>query len=314
MEYKIRQIVALHQQGKRKYNEDFHVPEPGKINREHRLFMVCDGVGGATKGDQASQLVCRSFSDYMNQRNQVFQSKELLTEALRYSEQQMDKHIARHPECEGMATTLTYLSLSQFGVVIAWAGDSRVYQIRNNQIIQKTKDHSLVNSLIAHGEITAEEAKTHPKRNVILRAVTGSQNPTKIDVIHTDDVMPEDYFLLCTDGILEAVSDEDLTNILSTSSSLEETKRQINQLCQEKSNDNYTMILLQLSDVLISDLTAATGSKHLEKTISIKKESTKVVHSRRSTLFSLRNLVIIGILILFLAGSCCLLNPSLMSK
>lgn len=255
MEYKLRNVVTLHQQGKRSYNEDFLFPEPGEISVRDRLFMVCDGVGGSVQGDQASRLVSKHFSNYMLRFGHEPHTRELLTAALRHTEQELENYIQAHPDVKGTATTLTFLSLTEFGVTIAWAGDSRVYHIRNNRILYRTKDHSLVNALIDHGEITEEEARVHPKRNTILRAVTGREEPTRIDVYQTDDVAAGDYFLLCSDGILEAVSDSNLLALLQQESSLEAVCTQIDWLCEKASNDNYTMILLQLENVVVTDLT-----------------------------------------------------------
>ena len=97
----------------------------------------------------------------------------MLNSILLRTELELDKIVAKNPEYKGMATTLTYLHLSPEGAIIAWAGDSRVYHIRDGKILFKTEDHSLVNQLVQAGQITEEEAAHHPQKNVILRAVIG---------------------------------------------------------------------------------------------------------------------------------------------
>ena len=281
MKITIADIVTLHQQGKRKYNEDYLFPVETDISKEDKLFIVCDGVGGNVKGDQASRLVCKHFSSYMLPLFNAVQTKGLLTKALRSTEQIMSNHILDHPETSGMATTLTYLALSKYGATIAWIGDSRVYHFRKKTIINQTEDHSLVNRLVKHGELTEAEARVHPKKNVILRAISGIEEPTKIDVLQIHDIEPGDYFLLCTDGVTEAISDPELSKLIGNSTSLSEAKNKIYDLCASNSKDNFTMILLQIGKVEINNPTLyprdsskpALKSRKPEKKQAIKNSS-----------------------------------------
>ena len=102
-----------------------------------------------------------------------------------------------------MATTLTMVSVGASGITLAHIGDSRIYQFRQGEIIYQTEDHSLVNSLVKLGKISKEEALTHPQKNVIIRAIQGSEHPTEADVVLLKDIQAGDYFFMCTDGVLE---------------------------------------------------------------------------------------------------------------
>lgn len=254
MAINIQQFVFLHQVGKRKNNEDNIFPFLGEVQlATNRLFMVCDGVGGANKGEIASLMVCKGMEQYFAQHPPQNVDAAYLTHALRFVEAQMSQYIAQHPECTGMATTLTllYLDDAQNKATIAWCGDSRVYQVRRDQILYVTSDHSLVNELIKRGEISAQEAHTHPQRNVILRAISGSESPTKIDVYETTDLQAGDYFWLCTDGILEAINNDDIITTLlgNTEIDLDSCRQLVQEMCEMSSNDNYSLYLLQLGNI-----------------------------------------------------------------
>ncbi|MCB0644940.1 MAG: serine/threonine-protein phosphatase, partial [Phaeodactylibacter sp.] len=259
LSYRILEPVWLNEQGIRDYSEDYIYPDQkAGISDQVRQFLVCDGVGGSTRGDQASKFVCSMFPVKVNDKLEqaidsdfIPQNQErLLNKALYEVEMDMDAFSEQHPAYRGMATTLTYLNLSKNGAVVAWAGDSRVYQIRNGQVKQRTSDHSLVNELIKRGEITEEQARTHPRKNVILRAISGSSSATKLDVDIWQDVQKGDVFFLCTDGILEAFeSDHQLAELLSSGMTLDMIRDRIDALCKEHSRDNYSMYLIKVQDV-----------------------------------------------------------------
>lgn len=257
MQYRISPPVYIHEQGVRPYSEDYLYPEPGKATEKSRLFMVCDGVGGSVRGDQASREVCKHFAEYVLQNqsslgekaNDVAAWEVFLNEALKYTEAQMDLFTQANPECRGMASTLTFLYLSPQGAVVAWAGDSRVYLVRDGEKVFRTSDHSLVYELYRRGEITEAEMATHPRKNVILRAVSGRGNPTKVDVALIQDLRPGDRFLMCSDGVVDGIPESDLLDLLATDRSLGEISDEIAQLCSQHSRDNYTHYLLQLEEV-----------------------------------------------------------------
>src|SRR5690606_15318092 len=99
-------------------------------------------------------------------------------------------------------------------------------------------DHSFVNELVASGFLTPEEAKTHPKRNQITRAIQGSEHPTYIDVHTVESIQEEDYFLLCSDGILEAIDEDFIQRNFLKENNLEQLKGRILEICRELSSDN----------------------------------------------------------------------------
>lgn len=253
----INQPYALNEIGGRSNNEDSIYPPKGEVGIDDNLFLVCDGVGGNDKGEVASQLVCEAFSFYFNEKpldDQTLFDKEFVTGALEYAQGKIDDYLMEHPEAQGMGTTLTLLHLNSQGATIAHVGDSRVYQLRDGKIIFKTDDHSLVNQLVKDGMLTEEEALTHPKKNIITRAIQGnSVKPTVPDVFVQNDVQKGDYFFLCTDGILEQITDSTLEQIIAADTTDEEKINEIDLRCKGKTRDNYSCYMVPIKDVITDE-------------------------------------------------------------
>ena len=244
--------VGFTRQGRRDNNEDYVVPAADKATPADRLFVVCDGVGGAQRGDLASLLAGQTIAAYARSHPEAAVDSSFIRSALLAVEEAFDRAIAdeREVSLAGMSTTLTLLSLHDRGVTIAHIGDSRVYHIRNGKVLHQTDDHSLVNELVRAGQITPDEAANHPRRNVITRAIQGSTNPTQATVYVTQDLAPDDYFFLCTDGVLECISNDDLTYTLLSHTLTDRQKvESILDCCAEQSRDNYSGYLVRVAEV-----------------------------------------------------------------
>jgi protein phosphatase len=250
MDITIERPFAVTEKGKRNNNEDFIYPLSESAHSGQRFFMVCDGVGGAEKGEIASALVCESFHSFFNT---FFEeddpSEEFITRAVRYAESCFDEYIVLHPEANKMATTLTFLYIGTSGITIAHIGDSRIYQLREGKIIRATEDHSLVNSWVQLGKITKKEALRHPQKNVITRAIMGSEQPTYADVELITDIQPGDYFFMCTDGVSDCFTDEQLETVFSYGVCAESIKNTIVQGCADEARDNFSFYILPVQSV-----------------------------------------------------------------
>jgi|GEM_PF-1310976 len=243
----------LNELGKRRNNEDaFYYTD--------NLFIVCDGVGGANKGEVASHLASEKMAEFIeNEANQVV-NDEFCEKAIRFIEAAFDGQIENKAECAGMGTTLVALYLTDKAYVI-WAGDSPLYQFRDGKIIYKTKDHSLVQKMVDEGEITDEQALTHKQKNIILRAINGSTNPTNFEFAVLDDVKEGDLFLLCTDGINDGLSNEKIEQIVTLADGdTHFIVEQLNAYCTKNSNDNYTCIVTKIDKVEPPPSAALKGS------------------------------------------------------
>lgn len=252
MRIKIYQPLAIHELGKRANLEDSIYPIDGKATENDRLFLLCDGMGGHEHGEVASQSICKSLSSFLLQHAVTSEGLEdkLLSDALAYAYEELDK-LAIAGDTRQMGTTLTLLYFHSNGCTAAHIGDSRIYHLRpsSHTILYKSRDHSLVYDLYQAGELTYEEMKTFPQKNVITRAmIAGDRNHPKPDVIHISDIQPGDYFYICSDGMLEQMEDEELLDVFSANVRDEE-KRQM--LISETSDnkDNHSAYIVHIKEV-----------------------------------------------------------------
>ncbi|MDR1455237.1 MAG: protein phosphatase 2C domain-containing protein [Tannerella sp.] len=240
---------AISERGGRLNNEDSIYPLSELADSEQKLFIVCDGVGGAEKGEIASSLACESLQTFFATFLEGDPTKELITKAVQYTEVRFDEYVSQHPEAKGMATTMTLVYVGESGIIIAHIGDSRVYQFRDGQAIFQTEDHSLVNSLVKLGKITADEAERHPQKNVITRAIQGTDSPVDAEIKLLTDIHPGDYFLMCTDGVTDCIRQETLSAVFLQAASTESIKNIIVESCSVKARDNYSFYLIHIQDV-----------------------------------------------------------------
>lgn len=244
--------------GARDNQEDSLFPAFGKLSENDRLFIVCDGMGGHSDGEVASKTVCETMSDYI-MKNVADQEGEFtdddFKDALNAAYLGLD---AKDNGAEKkMGTTLTFLKLHSQGATIAHIGDSRVYHIRpgkdknDTQILFQTLDHSLVNDLVKIGEMTPEEAKTSRQKNIITRAMQpNGEHRHRADIYHTVDIKPGDYFMLCSDGILEQMEDDNIKFIFSEKAGDDENKVDMIINLTENNRDNHTAIIVRITDVI----------------------------------------------------------------
>ncbi len=249
---KIYKPSYLNELGSRSNNEDAIFPYSPSL--EDRLFIVCDGVGGQDKGEIASKLICNYFPEYFSKRKIDIYNKGFLESGLQFVENEIKNQIKSHSEYSGMASTLSLLFLSQEDdkALIGWVGDSRVYHIRNGRILFQTKDHSEVQSLVDMGEISEQEAEDHPRKNIITRAISGVK-PTRIDQKIIDDIKPNDFFLLCTDGILENLNKAVIKKLFVKENKPEEIKSLILDNALNNTKDNFSMYLIKIKEVAIKN-------------------------------------------------------------
>ena len=178
----------------------------------HTICVVCDGMGGAAAGEVASSIAVKAFLQNMQSVLTPDVSVEQLQEMASYSISLANKAIreyaAQHEECLGMGTTLVSVITKNGSAVVSNVGDSRAYHICNEDIVRITKDHSLVESMVERGDITEEEARRHPNRNLITRALGPDANAVCDSYITKWN--PGEFILLCTDGLVDTVTDQEI--------------------------------------------------------------------------------------------------------
>ena len=187
--------------------------EDALIVIEPDTFVVADGMGGASAGEVASQMLTDTVKNFLANNPKPWDEK-ILAQSI-YSANTKILNAARQNEnYRGMGTTATILSLDGYHAYFAHVGDSRLYLLRNGNFRQMTEDHSYVETLVRRGELTEEEARVHPMKNVLTQAVGA------IDTLHINmsnfPVQSGDTFLLCTDGLTNMVEDATIAEILQT--------------------------------------------------------------------------------------------------
>lgn len=268
MKISIHQPVGFNEAGGRANNEDSIYPLAGTATVSDRLFLVCDGVGGEHKGEVASFLACKCISEFFAQKGGLPVTAELVGKALDVTREAFIETEKDDPETAGMATTMTLLHLDEVGVALAHLGDSRIYHIRNGKVIFQTKDHKWVNELVQSGVITPEQASQHPQRNVITKVITASRSDEP-DFLRITDLQADDYFFMCSDGVLEQLYDELLEYHLRDNPDNHpepaEILEAIRNECAHKTSDNFSAYLIKIESVNEVKMAKATVA---EKTVA----------------------------------------------
>lgn len=239
------QICTINEIGKKPNQEDSLF-----CSDEGRIFLICDGMGGHEHGEVASSIVSETVGSMTAESNSKTTKamKASFENALAKAYEILDKTDSSESE-RRMGTTLTFLAMCDDGFLVAHIGDSRVYQLRRGLgVVFQTRDHSLVNDLIASGDITKEEARIHPQRNVITRAIQPHQeNPARASYKVLTDIREGDVLMLCSDGIVEQIDNEELENILLNKGSLAERCEALKNECkQRETRDNHSCVLIEI--------------------------------------------------------------------
>ena len=243
----LTEIYYLHEIGGKKNNEDYIWPVPGTASPDDKIFIVCDGVGGSENGEIASKIVAQSVGTTLLKTPTLEIGTPLINQLLSDARQKLIDYARLHQLSTNMATTFSLLIFINEKAFVSWCGDSRVYHIRNGEILFKTDDHSLVSSLVKSGEITQEEAQSHPQKNLLLKAVNADEADPIADGHWIDEVLDGDYFMLCTDGLLENIGDRDIKFLLQQNDRGSiDLVQSIQKFCYGKTRDNYSMYLVKV--------------------------------------------------------------------
>jgi serine/threonine protein phosphatase PrpC len=226
----------------RKNNEDSFA-----VDIEAGFCTVADGMGGAAAGEIASSIFVETAAEIFSPHGSFSEEQRVgqMQKTFTLANQRILDHIQSNPDHKGMGCTAELLAITDAGFVLGHMGDSRTYRLRNSQLKQITKDHSLVQDQLDQGIITPEQAAKHLQRNVILRAVGTTQNPS-LDLIR-GRTYPGDRFLLCSDGLTDMVSDEIIFETLTGYPDLSEAIDVLIGLAKDGGGkDNITVVLLQI--------------------------------------------------------------------
>ena len=221
----------------RSINEDSILAKP-----EANLWAIADGMGGYEAGDVASSLIVKTLDQLTNR-----ESLSEIVNAVEDSLMDVNYRIQEYADImlDGRMLGSTVVSLVIRGRVGAciWAGDSRLYRYRNNQLQQLSRDHSHVEELMSMGHITAEEAANHPDSNVITRAV-GAHEELYLD-LNVFNLQVGDTLLLCSDGLYNAVKQDDIILTLSLPTAETIVKKLIARALENGASDNVSVIIVK---------------------------------------------------------------------
>ena len=222
------------------------------------LFVVADGMGGHAGGEQASALAIDSVETFMLETFKWFfqfkgkEEDKLLAEfhsALGQANARVLAEAAEHPELRGMGTTLTLAYSLNDALFVAHVGDSRCYLCRHRIIHRLTRDHTLVEDMVRHGALSAAEADKHCWRHVITNAVGGNDPEVKVEV-HKVHLEAGDAVLLCSDGLTNMLTDEEIAQILETEVDPEQACRLLVARANENGGkDNITVVLARYESI-----------------------------------------------------------------
>ena len=227
---------------KRKINQDSIFASDKPVGNLPNLYIVADGMGGHNAGDFASRYTVNTVREYIagsREKNPI----KLINEAIQLANRGIIKEASEHAEMYGMGTTVVVTTIIDEYAYTANVGDSRLY-LYDGGLKQITRDHSLVMEMVRLGEISKEEAKTHPDRHIITRAVGASD---ELNVDFFDYQMPPDsMILMCSDGLCTMVEDEEIQKVMAGSSDLEDkAKELIEEANMNGGKDNIAVVIVK---------------------------------------------------------------------
>ena len=208
------------------------------------LLAVADGMGGHAKGEEASKIALNAIAravipDLLN--NTPF--TKILEKGIQNANQDILDYTAENPEASGMGTTSVCAVVKDNQIHLANVGDSRAYRVSDDEICRVTKDHSYVQALIDEGEITEEQAREHPRKNEITRAV-GIMPSIEVDTMKLT-LDSDESLLLCCDGVIAHLSDDDIHKIIRDSPDPQTACQEIVDMANERGgSDNISLIIL----------------------------------------------------------------------
>lgn len=228
---------------RRSANQDFVYASDQPIGNLSNLLIVADGMGGHNAGDLASRYTVESMVEYI-EKTEEKRPIPILSMAIHHANELVVAKAKTDRALEGMGTTVVAATVQDGYLYVANVGDSRLYLI-DQEIEQITRDHSLVEEMIRVGELQRKDARSHPDRNVITRAI-GVRVPVRIDFF---DVKLEkgDKVLLCSDGLTTMVEDEDILQIVKKSDSPKEAAQKlVNEANKNGGKDNISVVLAEV--------------------------------------------------------------------
>lgn len=230
----------------RQMNQDYY--RYGEVGEEQYLAVVCDGMGGAKSGDVASRLASEIFHEDIRQTvlpdMEQQEIVEMLVNAVKSANQAVYEQSQVSPDFSGMGTTLVAVFLQEGAAYIVNVGDSRCYYVAEDEIVQITEDHSVVGLMVARGQITEEEARVHPNKNLITRAV-GTEPEVECDCFYLK-LEEGEHLVLCSDGLSNLVTKTELLYEVIHAEDRKDGCMKLIDIAKDRgAPDNVTVVLME---------------------------------------------------------------------
>ena len=220
------------------------------VPSEHlAVGVVCDGMGGAKAGNVASLVAVETFVDALKEMGSQEESRPaaVLAQAAETANSAVFHRAGAAPDCRGMGTTTVAALVVERMAYLLNIGDSRAYHVNDQGIARLTRDHSVVEDMVARGDITPEEARNHPRKNLITRAL-GSEEHIRAD-LYEKELQPGDFLLLCSDGLSNIVTDQELLyEVIHGGEPADCCQRLLNITMSRGAPDNVTAVLIQIAE------------------------------------------------------------------
>ncbi|MEE1314184.1 MAG: Stp1/IreP family PP2C-type Ser/Thr phosphatase [Faecalimonas sp.] len=227
---------------KREVNQDFVYVSDKPIGKLPNLLIVADGMGGHNAGDFASRFVVETVRQELEQSTET-EPRVMIEKAIASANERLREAAGQDAQLEGCGTTLIVATVIEHSLYFANIGDSRLYLL-DKEIRQLSRDHSFVQEMVRLGGLNAEDAKHHPDKNIITRAI-GAKEKVQVDFFEYR-LKKEDIILMCTDGLSNMLDDEEMFRIVKSSRDLvEAVERLIESANAQGGNDNIGVILAE---------------------------------------------------------------------
>ncbi len=228
---------------RRAMNQDMVYSSELPVGNLPDLFMVADGMGGHKAGDYASRCAVDTIVRSVMEDAQTDQ-EEIIRKAISVANEEILEKSTEDPNYEGMGTTLVVCTIAENLMKVANVGDSRLYLLREHKITQITEDHSLVQEMVRLGKIDLENARNHPKKNIITKAV-GVMPEVEADYFDVP-LQKGDEILLCSDGLSNMLEDEEIRMIMETARDItEQAEALVRAANNNGGKDNISVIVIE---------------------------------------------------------------------
>lgn len=226
----------------REMNQDYVYTSEKAVGNLPNLFIVADGMGGHKAGEFASKFTVETIVESVRT-NEQKEPVRIIEEAIQTANRELIQKACQDETMAGMGTTVVVVTVIGDKAFVANVGDSRMYVI-GKEITQVTRDHSLVEEMVRMGELAKDAAKDHPDKNIITRAVGAAQD-VDVDFFEVE-LYPQDYILMCSDGLTNMVEDEDIRRIVQSQRDVAERVEKLVETANDHGGqDNITVVVIE---------------------------------------------------------------------